>query len=366
MLFDIIKKGINIVTPKKKINSDPYHQIRGELEIWATRDGEIFHHDKGPNTVTIWAKHANMHLLTGEVFSNKGESRTEGTHNGDSNSDGTVVSAKQYMTGDSLAWWAVDDTGVASMSYGYFPCKMLFGTGKEFENWAAMTGAEQTYYATAAGGSWTNSDFDSNIGDVDNTYSNVFSGDSVKQRKSINDMYAATLVTPVITDSDFGVTGAIKHSMYENEGDSSTSLEVVSGNLFAKNTFKGVGKPCFVYAKRDSRFHQSGTEVGLSFDSNIENKITYTVTMPEQTGSNATKFYPYNGFVLKEAGLFCDSRFMLLNTQATQDSESDDSGLTEFDNYTKMSHGIMYAKRYIAPITKSHNVGITARWTLYV
>ncbi len=370
MLHDLIMKNVNIIVPssRNKTNGN-FYQLRGEVEIIGTRNGEQFYYDKGHNVVTIWAKHANMHLLTGEVFSNKGQSRIDGTHSGDTNSDGTIVSGAQYLTGDSLEWWSVDETGVANQKYAFFPTKMLFGTGKEFENWAAMDGSESTYYATTAGGSWTQAAFDANIEDSKNSYSNDFSGDTLQKRKSINDIYAATLVTPVITDNSFGITGAIKHSLYETSpmpGGDSAHLEIVSGNFFADDEHKGIGYPCFIYARRDNRFYQSGTEVGLSYDSHVENKITFTVTMPEQTGANAGKFYPYNGFTLKEAGLFCDAKFILKNTQPTSDGEGDDSPQEEFDNWMSMPYGIMYAKRYIAPITKSQNVGITARWTLYL
>ena len=63
--------------------------------------------------------------------------------------------------------------------------------------------------------------------------------------------------------------------------------------------------------------------------------------MPEQTGSNSGKFYPYNGYMLKVAGLFCDARFILTNTQPTNDGESDDSPQDEWDNWSKMQYGIM-------------------------
>jgi len=362
-------KNVNFQIHKALPYMDYMHQMRGELEIWGSRGGKVFYHDKGPNAVTIWAKHANMHLLTGEVFTNKGVSRNDGTHNGDTNSDGTIVSGKQFLTGDSLDWWANDDTGVASMDYGFFPTKLLFGTGKEFASWASMSAAEQTYYATSGGGGWTQSDFDDNISDANNSYSNAYTGDTLLNRKSINDVYASTLVTPVVTDEDFGVQGAVKNSLYKTSimpGGDSAKLELVSGKFFPTNSYKGVGFPCFLYPKRDSRFAVSGTEVGLSFDSHVENKITFTISLPEQTGANAGKYYPYNGYTLKVAGLFCDARFMLSNTQPTQDSESDDNPLEEYDNWTKMPYGIMYAKRYIAPITKSHDLAITARWTLYL
>jgi hypothetical protein len=145
-----------------------------------------------------------------------------------------------------------------------------------------------------------------------------------------------------------------------------SKLQLINGNYFPSYNYWGVGKPCFIYARREARFYQSGSEIGLDFDTSMENKITYTVTLPEQTGTNAGIFYPYNGFILKVAGLFADARFFLRNTIPASDAQSDDASLQEFKNFTKMPQGILIAKRYISPITKSHDVSVTARWTLYL
>jgi len=182
----------------------------------------------------------------------------------------------------------------------------------------------------------------------------------------MNDIYSGALTTPIITDSDYAITGAIKNGLYESNAGDSAKIETTSGNYFSIQNDWGIGRPSFIYAKRESRFYQSGAEVALNFDSNVENKITYTVTMPEQTGAYAGTFYPYNGFVLKEAGLFTDAGFRLKDTSPPNDAGSDDSALAEFDNFSSMPHGMLFAKRYISPITKSHDVSITARWTIYL
>jgi hypothetical protein len=368
--------------------------FRGEVEVIGSKAGKVFHYDKGDNTVTIWGKHAMMHILTGESFSATGKQRsllgadhlTLNTWAGDSghNNDGTMISNYQYFSmplfPSSLGWWSRGDTRLPSAStylYPYFPTKMLFGTGFEYASYNTgvypMGSDFQAYYTNTINAST----FIYNGGPTitTNTYSNVFggsTGDSLINLRTVNDIYSTTLVTPVILDTDFGVPGAIKDGNYSCNVSLTTGLpdvtklQLISGNYFPGYNYWGIGQPAFIYARREARFYQSGTEVALDFDSNVENKITYTITMPEQTGSYAGMFYPYNGFVLKVAGLFTDAKFFLRNTVPGNDAASEDSGIQEFKNYTKMPQGMLIAKRYIAPITKSHDVSITCRWSLYL
>ena len=376
MLKDIINKDINVII--RKPDDEPFlYEMKGELEIIGSEGGEVFHRDKQRNKITLWAKHSTMHLLTGESFCQVGTTRLTGDSDfgviGDSsvNNDGTMVSGEQYLANPTFPgsnlWWsrpAIGDS--ATHTNPYFPTKMLFGTGYEWGSWAGIGDSDYwSYYINTDG--WTESDFDNaTISNVANSYSANFVGDTLLRMRSMNDIYSATKTTPVITDSDYAIKGAVKNALYGSTAGDSTNIELVGGNYFPKKTHWGVGKPAFIYAKREARYYQSGAEVALNFDSTVENKITYTVTMPEQTSAYAGMYYPYNGFVLKEAGLFCDARFRLKNTSPPNDAGSDDSGLAEFDNYTSMPHGILFAKRYIAPITKSHSVSITARWSIYL
>lgn len=382
MLKDIIKNGFYYLVDTKN-KSEKFYPVRGELEIIGRKNGEIFYYDKGPNTVTVWAKHSMMHILTGESFSNQGRQRSLSLADhqktaGDTyiNNDGTLLSNSQYFDTPvfpgTMGWWSKGDSNLPSAStyiYPYFPTKMLFGTGFEWQNQALIDATYWAYYTTIAGGSWSASQFNNNIPNSSNDYSANFggvSGDSILPCKSMNDIYSTALITPIVVDTDFGIKGAIKDGTYRNNKGDSAKLQIISGDYFLKNDYAGIGKPSFIYCKRESRFYQAGTEIALDFDTNVENKITYTITMPEQTGLNAGKFYPYNGFTLKLAGLFCDSRFMLENDVPVDDAHSQDVALQERKNYLKMPHGILIAKRYIAPITKSHNVSITARWTMYI
>lgn len=383
MLKDIVKSGFHQLV-ESRIGADRFYMLRGELEIIGRRNGKIFHYDKGPNTVTVWGKHVMMHILTGESFTAQGAQRsTIATDHkaiiaaGDTgyNNDGTLMSNQQYFDAPtfpgSMGWWSRADSRIPSASnyiYPIFPVKLLFGTGFEYAAYNSglypMPSDFQTFYASTI-----NAGTFGNNGISANDYSNNFggtTGDSLIKMRSVNDIYSSTLATPTVLDSDFGIPGAIKDGMYHNSVGDSQKLQIIAGNYFSNYNYWGIGKPAFLYAKRESRFYQSGSEIGLDFDSNVENKITYSVTLPEQTGTNAGRFYPHNGFVLKVAGLFCDARFFLRGDIPIDDAHSDDSGLQEYKNYTKMPYGMIIAKRYIAPITKSHDVSITARWTLYL
>lgn len=342
---------------------DKIIKARGVLEIIAYKNGKVIYYDKGENVSTIFSKHSTMHLLTGEVFTDEGKTRADGTHtSGDTNTDGTLVSAKQYFDDDSISWWCGDSTGAANMDYPYFPTKMLFGTGKEYASYADIGG--DTAYYTGLG--WSNSSFNANISDVKNDYSGYYVGDTLVKRKSINDVHSNILTTPSITDQDYSVPGAIKHGLYESRTGDSANLDTSSGSEYLDKDHQGIGRPCMIYAKRTARYYASGSEVALSFDDHVENKITFTATMPEQTGDDAGKLYPYNGHILKVAGLFCDARFFLGSAHPGDDAGSEDTPKNEFDNYSKMPYGLLFAKRYIAPIQKDHDVSITARWTIYL
>jgi len=356
--------------------NDIFKEMHGELEIIATKNGKIIHYDKGENVVCIWAKHAAMHLLTGESFSQIGVTRNPSQHGdtaGDSfhNKDGTMVSGEQYFSTITWpgpnGWWsrpAAGDSG--SHLYPFFPTKMLFGTGFEWQDWATI--GDSDYYTEYTTDGWNSATYNSNISESANNYSATYNhaGDSLYKTRTMNDIYSTTLTTPELGDTQFGVKGAIKNGLYISVPGDSGKIETVGGNYFSTKAYMGLGYPSFIYAKREARFYQSGSEVALNFDTNVENKITFTVTMPEQTGVNAGRFYPYNGFVLKEAGLFCDARFRLKDTSPPNQAGSDDTATTEFDSYSKMPYGIMFSKRYISPITKSHDVSITARWTIYL
>lgn len=389
---------------KKSIQSEfrrnGFVDFKGELEILGHNSkGKLVHYDKGENTVTVWAKHATMHLLSGEGYTSWGsnshpfsqrsfDETTDHTATGTgegTNSEGTLISGQQFFSNNSSPDFNLDSRWTkssinaqtvdgdrsdddAEMKYPFFPTKMLFGTGFEWDLW---TNIPTDYTSVYSGQGWDQTTFDTNIGNVLNVYSNIWGGSNLTQARSMNDIYAAALTTPTIQDTDFAIPGAIKNGTYmdsatERFGSAGGTIKTFyeGGNEYLAREWQGVGDPCFIYSRRESRFFQSGGEVQLTNDTYLENKITYTVVMPEQTGALAGIYYPYNGYTLKVAGLYCDAKLLLGNSEPT--GGGGDEHVDEQDNWNKQKYGIMFAKRFIAPITKSHDVSITARWSIYL
>jgi len=412
-IFDFVKKRVNIISRKAKrtFDSKSVFDLRGKLEIFGHKKGKLIYYDGGENTVTIWAKHANIHLLSGEIFSSWGHAsmppynqRLFDTDDASAhtsigvgfgtNKDGTQMSGQQHFADNSNPDFNLESRWSKStidaqttlgdrsysdvqMKFPFFPTKMLFGTGFEWSQWVDIPADYRVVYT---GQGWDEAVFNSQIGNVKNVYSNTWSGTSLTQKRSMNDIYAAALEIPTMQDTDFAIPGAVKNGTYEgadsadpihNErwwpktapNDPAFKTYWDGGNEFLKSEWAGIGDPAFLYCRRESRYFQTGSEVQLSNDASIENKITFVAVMPEQTGSNAGIYYPYNGYTLKVAALYCDARIILANSVPTG---AGDDHTDEKANYDKMPYGITFAKRYISPITKSHDVSLTARWTIYL
>lgn len=406
MLKKIFDKEIHILKNRKNDDEPMMHNFRGELKVWGERNGEVIHYDEGHNVVTVWAKHATMHLITSESFSSHGNigtnpivyskrSKSSSDHiEGTLNKDGTLISGEQYL-GDNLnynKYWSAPSNltvnqGIGDspdgFEYPFFPTKMLFGTGVEYANWAGVVAAGRdgditdiTSYKHPKNGGWTGLpvvgqsviDFDQSINDPANYYSNNY--DSVNKvmvpMRTVNDVYEGILAGASPTETDFGIPGAIKDATFDGTNVLG-KLELVDGKYFAKQQYSGIGRPSFIYCQRNTRFMGAGSEVNLangttSGTTDLESKITFTIVMPEQQNG---EFYPYNGYTLKMAGLFADARMLLGNTVPNGNIATDGSA-GEFANYQTMPCGIMWAKRKIAPIYKSHDVKITAQWTIYL
>lgn len=360
--------------------SDILKTLRGEVEVIGEKNGKVFHYEKSANTVTDWAKHSTMHVLTGEAFTTHGVQRSFDTSTdhpsqvspGEGhNSDGTLISGQQYFQGNEdyqqYGYFKSRSTQVPNTGLGdssnqpedmykpFFPTKMLFGTGFEWKNWTELEANNPEHKNAYFEDGWNQSTFDSNINEVYNNYSGYWDSASsvLNQTRTMNDIYSGPL-SEIIESSDFGIKGAVKNGLYFDSDSDSANIIEEGGNKFLDKQYAGIGLPCFIYPNRESRFFQDGAEIFLSADGNFENKITFTVVMPEQSGTNAGIFYPYNGYILKQAGLFCDANLVKDNTSSGDDLEE------------KMPHGLLFAKKNISPITKSHDVAITIRWTIYL
>ena len=416
--FDNLSKDSN-QDKDYNMNENMGLEFKGELEIWAYKNGKLIHHDKEHNIVTKWAKHATMHLLTSESYSTHGDrtvnsatahtarSITGGDHTDLINNDGTILSNKQYLSTNTDYYDADGDSGTSQykywsspsvdmvadytnkgdvtnsndhtlFKYPFFPTKMLFGTGIEYASWADIPaenqGTDQAGYGNVGNGGWTQGAFDLYLNNTpinSNYFSALWNGTSYEltPTRTVNDVYSAALET-TLTEESFGVKGAIKDATFT--GSTYDPLIQIDSKWFANSSYRGIGRPSFIYAQRTARFMESNSEVLLEMGETVgtedlESKITFTVVMPEQTSG---EFYPYNGYTLKVAGLYADAAMLLKNTIPANEtaSENDDSGANnlEYINYKQQPGGILWATRNIAPIFKSHDTKIIAQWTIYL
>jgi hypothetical protein len=429
VLKDKINENFEKISKEKETqNKDDKMGIefKGELEIWAIEGGKVVHHDKGSNVVTKWAKHATMHMLTSESYSTHGDrtftneaiqstataytkrqlgtSHVAGIDGVGQNDDGTLISDKAYLSDNDSYFWTRDgvvgatdnygywtvphpdvdpDTGVgdegtdpSDFMYPFFPTKMLFGTGIEYSSWAEIQaagrdGIDLGGYGNIGNGGWINSDaFEENLSNPytpSNYYSASWNGTDyeLNHTRTLNDVYSAPLDT-VLSDEAFAIKGAIKDGTYNGQNGIEV-LKTVDGNLFLDGSYRGIGRPAFIYAKRNARWMEPGEsilELGETTETkDIESKITYTVVMPEQPEG---EFYPYNGYTLKVAGLYADASMLLGNTVPLNNADNDDDLEQEYINYKQQCGGILWATRNISPISKGHNTTIIAQWTIYL
>jgi hypothetical protein len=181
--------------------------------------------------------------------------------------------------------------------------------------------------------------------------------------------------SPTKNNQTTAITGAIKTS-------------VISTLVTESDASRGMGLPCFIYVDQNAgKQNFSGTNPGtteygttLNKSNDKETKITFTVLLPKQTTS--TEYYPYNGYTLKEIGLFNDA--FLVKRQDTgykvgssaypflgYTSPTDDSWITT-DGLDGSSHahmksgfGTMWAARKIRPIYKDWDLEIEVKWSIY-
>ena len=416
MLKDDIQKDYEKLLKEKSkednMSDNMNMSFKGELEIWATKNGKIIHHDKDHNIVTNWAKHATMHMMTSEAYSTHGNrvlttgvtaytKREESGHIlSSANPDGTMISNEQYLgdntnyyNGGSYKYQTIPNPNVSpdtspiigdsndGFVYPFFPTKMLFGTGVEYRSWQAVAddgrdGSGLDGYGNPSNGSWTQQSFedfliDGNQPIYSNYYSALWDGTNYEliRTRTLNDVYSGALTDEInpITENSFAVKGAIKDATFDGSN-ALTVLTLNDGKYFAAGSYRGIGQPVFIYATRGPRFMQDGDvllDIGeVSGTEHLESKITFTIIMPEQPNG---EFYPYNGYTLKVAGLFADTAMLLKNTVPTQDNtNNDDVTNLEYSSYAKMPSGLMWATRNISPIYKSHDTQIIAQWTIYL
>lgn len=367
MLKDIIMKSHNLLL---KENDNIPLGMRGELEVIVRdKDDNIVSYQKDHNTITQWMKHAITHMLAGYVLQTErvGISGTaepiystiQADHSTISNPDGMLISKKQYFTDLS----GVDLNlvpGVGTLGTGFnsaiYPTKMLFGTGVEFPTYDTAKAYYGTTYQQMTGfDSEISVPFENNLKN-DKNYFNE--NGTITDPSTLGTRTCQPLTTQAITEnissSSTGIKGAIKDCLINSNNDLDINYD--AENSIVKGEYRGVGRPCFVYAERklDNLFssiteYPGYVKVGSEGTTSFENKITYSVVLPRTTG-----FYPYDGWILKEAGLFNDAPFLI--------GGADDVG----DNSEKMLAGTLLAKRYISPVLKTQDNSIEFIWSIYI
>lgn len=419
MLKDIFTKFTNNKIKEKdplNINiMDGFVDIKGYK---VSQDGtkKLIYHDCGDNVVTDWMRHAIMVMLTGSVFSKNGNSVLENptaagsrqsskafsmlgqdstyhSEKSDStigkNIDGYLLNGKQYFfnAANITEKYSRAASSMSSNIYAYFPTKVLFGTGKEYSSWDVLQTENETANATwytemlSAYGNdvaTAKNNFDTNIDITCNTFSgsiskNIYSGNgNITKMRTVNDPDSSSniIATTSTMNKNYGVVGAVK-TFYFDENTDADYLETTIGSSgkLLRPINRGVGRPCFIYFNTPQQsigtyegWDDTGAaEVALSKDSSAAylNKITFSITMPAQTAAEnaAGKYYPYNGYTLKQMGLYNDA---LLTTTTDQSNE------TQSYAFNNMQHGMLLAVKNITSFQKSADVELKLTWTLTI
>ena len=328
------------------------------------------------------------------------------------NLDGQMVSGEPYFFNGANYQDSENNTRlsqVAPMSDGFsdnaaikfnFPTKMLFGTG--LEDYSSET-IGSTYQNDLGAAVNSEAICILNGYDASNTLPTKFfygcSSSTLQdyppsQEKRLSNWYSASKfrsrtlqpasTQPIKTNptsNDTAIKGAIKNCFIESSSDS--SLYNPSTKM-AINDYRGYGYPCFIYAKRDTQsFYVTGDNENVFYSVNdslgsspYETEVTYTVVMPAQpvASQRILTFYPYNGWVLRQAGLFCDSRYKIRSSSSTTYAEATmlsnaNSGIEDqVTNTYRNSVGgqLLFTRNLSSPIIKTPDNVVTFIWRIFI
>ena len=394
MLKDLFK------TKKDEKNKDPlaisiadgYVDIKG-YKVNDDGTKELVYHDTGDNVVTDWMRHAIISLLGGYIYSKSGTSST--SENGISrplvsgdtgyidkqNVDGYIINGKQFLDMESredIATGKNADTKKPNETqYIMYPTKILFGTGKEYASFDALSAensvVNQNWYndivAEYGGIQNVSSTFERNISSRNNKFSGTIANNkhsgigTIVPCRTVNDPDTTSSVIPssATMAKNYNVVGAIKTPYTGSDGTSSYLMPSISevGRLL-KPEYRGIGRPCFIYFTQRNSLASAESEVFLSKDSSAEflSKITFKVVMPAQNATNNAigKYYPYNGYTLKQMGLYNDA---LLDPTMGY-------GTAEGYAYSNMCCGMLLALKNITSFTKTDDNEMVVTWTLTI
>lgn len=349
-----------------------------------------------------------------------------GNHTTTTNTDGQMVSGEPFFFSGTdiqndtsksthlsqVAPFSESFTGNQKINFN-FPTKMLFGTGLEdhsvdtipttYSNDFGTALSPQAIlvlngYAAGFEGGAINSKFFygcSSAVDEDESLGNY----DISQNKRLSNWYSANAyrcrtlqpasTRPITqtnpTSDDTALKGAIKNCFIETTGD--TSLYNPTTKM-AQAPYRGYGHPCFIYAKRSTQgFYttEDNKEVYYSLNdalgaSAYETEVTYTVVMPAQpvASDSISTYYPYNGWVLRQAGLFCDSRYKI-RTVADDDSTLGESKFladvnSGIESTSEGAHTwrdsvggqLLFTRNLSSPFIKTADDEVTFIWHIFI
>lgn len=412
-------------------------KMRGELEVIVKdRDGNVLSYERGHNQVTNLAKMAIIHLLAGEIGSVDGNiysvtapnsniqraysltdteatnfakiypSFTPDNHTASVNVDGQLVSGEQffyegsYYVGSTTKLSQVNSQDTNGNAFQFnFPTKMLFGTGiesyqagdmeslykneisgMEVSTMCALNGYSNVATVPSGFFSFCSTESSTTV-DVNTRLTNWYSN-SVYRCKTLQPATVSPLQTTPAADT-VSIKGAIKNCFITSTAD---EAKYNGTTKMAKPLYRGYGYPCFIYAKRStSNFYNNNSgnqEVYYGRNealgtSEYESELTYTVNMPAQpvSSTSVSAFYPYNGWILKQAGLFSDSRFKLKSESTGTYSEdtyiqniaSDNEKSEAAKTYRDSVGGqLLFTRNLSSPILKTPDNEVVFVWHIFI
>ena len=412
MLKDLFDKFKNKEKDPINLNIfDGFVDIKGYKII----DGKkkLVYHDCGDNVVTDWMRHAIMVMLTGSVFSANGNciissetspgsrtssqsfsmlgqtskyhsSKSEGSSG--KNLDGYVLNGSQYFFDAANITEKYSKSSMIDNIYALFPTKVLFGTGKEYSSWQVLQSENEVANATwytemlnSYGGDITTAknNFDTGIDLTCNTFSgsiskNIYTGNgAITKARTVNDPDSSSniIATTSTMNKNYGVVGAIKTIYFGEDDNDLLQTTLTQEGKLLKPINRGIGRPCFIYfntPRQNNKVKEgwddpASAEVSLSKDNAASylNKITFNITMPAQdaTSNSIGAYYPYNGYTLKQMGLYNDA-FLTTGVTASND-------LTSYP-YNNMQCGMLLAVKNITAFQKNADTEIKLQWTLTI
>ena len=401
--------------------------IRGELEVIVKdREGNLLSYERGHNQVTDLAKMQIIHLLAGELYTIDADIYSTGVsgyktfastgsasdvvknriasnttdpstvHSTGLNADGTMVSGEQYFfngnlligTGTQQQTIFLNQHNDIINTYN-FPTKMLFGTGMEDHSKDTVLDTYRRLEASDIGAVLVNKvNGFTGSADLNNSFMNCLStgsGYNFKTNYYSGNQYlcrtlqptTTTPLTSVVDASQSAIDGAIKNCYITSVTD---TAKYDASSRMAQGLYRGMGYPAYIYAQRKTaEFYNPDTDefVHYNLDTDISSKyeteLVYVVNMPAQPVNveDISSFYPYNGWILKQAGLFSDSRFLL---RSQGDGAATFNGITSANitsgnnpYYVNNASGTLLFKRNLSsPVLKTPDISITFAWHVFI